>query len=432
MTADVPVASSSVNRSPRRRLWRTLLQLTVLAAVVCLAVWGREQWRQYRTAQYKEACSKARDKRAWGKLDQVSDLWLTWDPENDDARLFRAEALLQAGRLREAADVLALVHEDYRGALQAYAFQGEILFGDLDLPFEAEQAWLRMLRLDERADSARSQLIYLYSMTLQREKLKAILRQAIELGREPPESYTYLVLSKALNFTDGMTVLEKWRKNDPDNEILEVAEAYYIAKNRTDAADGLYQKSDIVPGDLKPMLRCLEKYPNNVEVLAFHLEKASFDGDARTVARLLKAAPPEAAQDSRLWKFRAWLLKTQGQHAAALESINKSIELDPYDWRARWEKASLLRLLGRAAEAETTVQLANAGKTLEKKLMEQPNAQLLTWGIVEEMHDYVQQLGDQLVVAGLERRMPEELLREDDQASSEPTSAEQPAISSPE
>lgn len=405
-------------REPERRFglpaWFNARRIIVAMAVVSsifVVSFGYSWWRDYRTAQYKEACTRARDSKAWGRLELASKLWLDWDRGSDDAKVFRAEAMLQAGDLESTVGLLDTVSPEYHSCLQAYAFQGEILFSDLNRPLDAEKVWLRMLDIDEKADLARKQLVYFYSMTLQFDKLSRILRRAIEIGREPPETYTYLILSRSLNFTDGMVVIEKWRKGHPDDETLAVAEAYFFAKNRTSGADGIFEKTDVVPGDLKPMNDCLVKYPQNLNVLTFHLEKRSFDGDLEGTEALLETCPPEAQTDPRYWKIRAWAARMRGKPEAARVDIEKAIALDPFDWRARWEQASILRLLGERKAAETAAEIASEGKAIEKMLMELPNAQMLTWGNVERLHRYAQQVGDPLVVEGLERRMPEDLLQ---------------------
>jgi tetratricopeptide (TPR) repeat protein len=413
VTVQHPVATVPAAGADFVRLMTTIARrsiLAILATMLLTGVWfGYRWWVNHRTEQFRSACTAARDQKEWGRLEVASGLWLDWDHQSDDARVFRAEAMLQAGQLEEAQSLLGSVSADYHGCLQAWAFQAEILFTDLNRPLDAEPVWLRMLAKDERADVARRQLVYLYSMTLQFDKLTALLRDGIRIGREPPESYAYLILSRALNFTDGMVVLEKWRRAAPGDETLEVAEAYFFAKNRTSGDGGLFEKSDVVPGDLRPMNDCLKKYPHNLNVLAFHLEKRSFDGDVAGTEEILRMAPPEAEADGRFWKFRSWLLRMNGDPAGAETAARRAIELDIYDWRARWELAAALRLRGKIKEAEEVSLLASEGKAIEKSLMELANAQVLTWGHAERLYRYAMALADDVVVAGLRRRIPDEL-----------------------
>jgi len=408
---EIENADTAAKAKFTRSKFLIVVAIVILIIFASLTPVGYRKWHTRRTEQYRAGCSAARDDREWGKLDIISKMWLSWDANNDDARMFRAEALLQSGKLREAADTISRISDIYQGTTKALTIQGEILFGDLDLPYEAEQVWLRMQKLDPPAELPRQRLIYFYSMSLQRKKLIEQLRDGIELASEPPESYTYLMLSSSLNFTDGIEVLQRWRKNYPEDEKLDVAEAFYYAKNKTDGDEGLFEKSDIVPGDLKPMLGCLTKYPDNLEVRAFHLEKRIFDGDIDGVAELLKTIPLDAEKDSRIWRHRSWLLKVRGNTKEAITAIEQSIALDRFDWRAKWEQAALLRITGNREEAEIAARLANEGKLLEKKLMELPNAQMLTWRLVEELRDYFRKIGDDLALKGIERRMPAELLQ---------------------
>jgi tetratricopeptide (TPR) repeat protein len=398
--ASAPVTA----RQPRRRFRRVVWTCGIVALLFAL-VEGYDWWQQHRTEQFKAGCVAATNEEQWERLGLIAGKWLEWDPASDDARIYRAESEFQADRLDEAAALLGQVRDDYHGAVPALIFRGEILYGDLHRPYEAEQTWQHILRLDPQSTHAHQRLILFYALSIQRRRMTDQIRESLRRRCEPPEAYAYLIVANALGFTEGLTHVRNWRRSQPDDETLEVAEAIYTAKyaenpNVLDA----YEESHFFAGDQTAVDACLEKYPQNVEVLAFQIEKQIFFGNTEDVVSLLKSAPAEAMEDSRFWRFRAWLFQQAEDHEQAIKALEKSIEIDPFGWRSRWELASLLRLDGRLAEAEQVQELALQGKVLQDELY-RTDGRAMTWGLVQQMRDYIRRVGDAEVLAALDSRI---------------------------
>lgn len=382
-----------------------LLLVSLLAIVVLIAVYPASHWwHQRRTRAFKSACTIAVNEKDWNKLLALAERWVEWDPANGDGWVYLAEAAAQQDQVERAAEALGRVSNTYHGALEALAMRGEMLFGDLNRPYEALATWKRMLDINPRAGAARQRLIYFYSMTFQRSELLAEIQKAMELECEPPESYAYYVLTNELNFTDGLSVVSKWREHYPDDETLEVAHAIYVAKYAASGGLPIFGQSTVASGDLTPIERCYQKYPQNLEVLAFHLEYEIYDGNEARVLELLQQCPAAAEKDSRFWRYRAWYLASQEQFEAAEQALRRSLELHPADWQTWLLLGNVLRRLGHPQAAEAA-EIALMGKTLKRELFELPNARLLNKQIGEKLYRYLKRTGPDWVWQSLERRL---------------------------
>jgi len=388
----------------RRRSLRILILSGALILGFFLAIPAYQKWHAHRTRQFKKSCVVARDQGEWSRMQLIAEKWTDWDPESDDACVFVAEGYFQHGRLREAAVELGKVSDEYQGAVSALMLRGEILFGDLGLPYEAEANWKRMLSIEPASTHAHQRLIYFYALTLQRGKLVTQIREAIKLRCESPEAYSYLILANSLNFTSAATVISEWSKKLPDDETLEVALAIYTGKNEETSAVGVAEKSPVAPGDQTLIVECLNKYPHNLEVLAYHIDRKIFYDDVASVVELLAASPESALNDARFWRYRGWLLKRTKDYDAALKAFHQSLQFDPFAWRPRFEIATIRRLQGDTDAADSVSDIAQMGKRLEENLYE-TDGRALTWGLVEEMRDYVIRLDDLTLLAALDDRI---------------------------
>jgi tetratricopeptide (TPR) repeat protein len=262
----------------------------------------------------------------------------------------------------------------------------------LNRPFEAEANWRRMLAIDETMAVAHQRLIYFYAMTLQRQKMIDQIHQAISVGSEPPEAYSYLILSNVLNFSDGLTVMTRGRANNPDDPTLEVAQAIYAAKKTAENEMATFGIQTVIPGDKSLLESCLSKYPDHPEILALNIEMAMLKGDDATVLRLLGQAAPEAESDSRFWRYRGWLLEKRGQHEAAVASLERALELNPFDWPSRWLLADVYRKLNQIENGDKQAQIAAMGKDLQEKIFEQRTARDLDDELLNQVHGYLTHL----------------------------------------
>ena len=377
----------------------------ILAILVALSIPGYRWFEERRMGQFKSACVEATKAKQWERLQAIAEGWQNWDTSSNDALLYRAEANFQQGELDEAADLLGRVSDDYHGVLDALTFQGEIFYGDLHRPEDAEKSWQRILSINPKSIHAHQRLISYYAVSLQRKKMVEQIRRAFDLRAEPPEAYAYLLLTNALGFTEGMVHVRNWLTSTPGHETFEAAEAVYMASHPENTnVKNAYQDSHFKPGDQRAMDACLKKYPRNIEVLAFHIEKQMYFGKADEVVKLLGSAPPEAMEDSRFWRFRAWLLQKSKDNEQAKEALQTSLKIDPFSWRSRWELGEVLRALELPNEAESMQAVAMEGKSLQEQLYK-TDGRALTWDLVHKMRTYLKNTDDKDALEALDHRI---------------------------
>jgi tetratricopeptide (TPR) repeat protein len=380
-----------------------------IAITVCVALasaWFFADWQHSRrSTEFRLICKKAAVTDDWELLHQSASEWLGWDNDCDEATLFLAEALAQKDEHASAVQLLNSVSDDYHSIVQVLSYKAEMLMADLRRPHDAATAWLAMLELEPNASVPRQRLIYVYAMTLQRQKMLALIMDSIKLNSEPQESYSYLLLANDLNFSDGLAMTTRWRSADKENRILEIAQAVYAARTLLDNSLPKFGTSTVMPGNRELLDLCLEKYPDSIEALALKIDEAIFAGKVDAVAKLLAQAPEAASQDNRFWRFRGWLLQSQGKLDSAEKAFRYSLELHPFAWRSRLLLADVLRKQTRPEEAEDESQLALLGKSLTNRILHSPNARDLDESLVTEMLEYVKRTGPQSVTDAFSRRL---------------------------
>ena len=403
-----PVAQAVTENSSVAGVFRgkSLIIIAVICVLGSLLIWkGTEYYASRKEEEFLSTCKRLTVQKDWQQLKKTATLWNEWNPSSNDSRIYLAEACVQQGELTDAADLLQSVSDDYHGALEALAMSGEILFNDLNRPFEAETVWKRMLRIDKRAVLAHQRLIYLYAMTLQRGRLYDQILDAIKIGSEPREAYSYLLLTSDLNFSNGLALTTRWRSNDPDNELLEVIQAVYAAKTTRDNYLPKFGSSTVTPGDRALLDRCLEEYPANPEAVALAIEQAMFDGEDDRVKDLLGQVDERASNDGRFWRYRGWFLSTRAQFDSAVDALNKCLEINPFEWKARLLLADVYRKSGDTSKAARESELALIGKDLQSRILQSPNARELDEGLVVEIYEYVSLTGPSFVAEALGRRL---------------------------
>ena len=388
----------------RRPKWKVLAGVVLVVALAAGAWPAYRWWHDQRTARFRTAYQQAMEARDFKRAEQIADRWVAWDPANGGGWMCLAKATKELGDLEKTAACLGNLQDSDPLCLQALVMRGDLLFLGLNRPLEAVANWKRMLRIDPMADSARRRLIYYYAMTVQRHAMVEQIRTAISLHCEPPEAYTYLALATELRFSDGFPRVSVWLVNAPNDEALRVAQAYHAAKTSSSQALASFGVKAAAPGDKSLMQRRLEEYPRNLEVLAFYIEAAIFDGDAGRVAELLSRCPEMAEADSRFWSYKGWYHASRGELEAAETAYRKAIEEHPLAWRPRFELSSVLRRLGQHEECKLMTDVAVQGKSLYRKLLELRNAAAIEGPLLVTLLKYARAAGDKQVVSSLEYR----------------------------
>lgn len=382
-----------------------IVGLPVVLGFSVAAAFGWQWWVRSVTTETAAACQAAIQSDRWDEARILADRWVRRAPADADAWFSLAEVARSQGDLAATAESLRRVPPSDRRYLKAQALRGDLLLDGLRKPAEAIVAWQDMLRQSPGAEVAHQRLIYVYAMTLQRNRMVEQIRQAIRHRAEPPEAYGYLLAAPNLVFSDGYHRVGQWLAESPDDETLRVAHAIFAARTNPSKGVKMFGSVDAQAGDLSLIRQCLLDDPENVEVLAFFIDRAIFDGDLEEAGRLLQTLPASAEQDSRFWRYLGTWRDSQKQTAAAAEAFRQSISLHPMSWRSHFELAAVERTLGRAEEAAKHAELGARGKLLERQILELPNAAQADRKLLLALWEFARDCGDHQAADGLGYRL---------------------------
>lgn len=414
---DRPVADDR-RRGPRTpvsagRRW-TPLRLAVTAvgvvAVAALIVRGIVTWNDARALRLARDCREAHQAGDYAAEERLATAWCGLRPGAAEPLFFLAQAQLGLGKQAEAAETLGRLPDGDPLTLTALGDRADLLFGDLKDPREAARTCERILALDPANGEAHRRLCFFYAATLQREKLAAEARKAIELGCETPETYVYVVGSDWLTLSNTSSVNGHWLKASPDDELFLVAAARGFVSNSgleedvagDDEADGDTRK---VPEHDRRLKELLDRFPSNIELLAYFLQKATTRGDIDEVTALLGQAPPEAEGDNRFWRFKGWVHAQSDEPAEAEAAYRRALEIDPYDFATQHQLGGALRKGGKLDEAADFARLAAEGRRLRKAILEQPDVRAIPPPLLREMGIYAAGCGDRAVADRIASRL---------------------------
>lgn len=372
-----------------------LLLVSLMLAAGAWPAWSR--WTEYRREQYRRACDEASAAEDWERLKLISANWHQDDPDNGIPILLRAHAAVQLEEFAEAAEWLERVPLNDPKRPAALLQKVELQLGPLNDPLGAEQTCREVLRLEPLAGTAHQRLIFIYSMTLQRRKMVEAIHHAIQVRREPPEAFPYLVGQDWLVFSNGYIVNRRWLENHPNEEVFQVA----LASNLNETGNALSE----IPARRPEMDKLRERYPENVEVLCYYLQQAVQDGEAETVAQLLNQASETARQDNRVWRAKGWLHQSQQQWGEAREAYETALQINPFDWQSQHQLGEVHRVLGNQTAAREYAELGSLGKTLQREIMEQKSAAEMPLELVLRIAAYLERCGDRASASVLRSRI---------------------------
>jgi tetratricopeptide (TPR) repeat protein len=378
----------------------------LIGTLLTVALWtGHGWWLRERRAGLATRCREAIAANRWDELQAVSADWCSWDADNAQAWLFAAQAAESRKDWPRVADYLGRLPDSDSRTVPALIERVRLLFEELNQPLEAVATCARILRIEPRASRAHSRLIFFYAMSLQRQEMVRCIRQAIAAGSEPPEAYVYLFGTDWIVLSNALSINSHWLKTDPDYEPFLVARAGLITSMAPGQAADPFDPNSPKAGDTALIDAYLETYPQNLEVLAYHLRKSAEAGDYARMAELLARAPAAAENDSRFWRYKGTLHLERKELASAKEAFASALQVNPYDWTSRHQLSNVLRLAGETKEAEQQLELARQGKEIERAIKRLANAADASADLLEQLARYAAESGDRQVATALRVRL---------------------------
>ncbi len=397
-----------------RRGLRTVMGGGVVALIGLIGWWSLMALRTPQPAALRREAEHAAARGRWQEAGELSRRLNVLDPHNGPAWLMQARAAQQQGDMAEAARILAVVPADTEQRATADLALLELQLGPLNSPLAAEQTCRAMLQRDPKSAVAHQRLIFLYAITLRRQELIQQARRAMDLECEPIEAYVYLFFADSQHFSNGTELNRRWRAANSNAELFMVAEAVSMAT----ALEGGAPRDDIevvrrirkMADDKDQFLAELfARYPQNLELLAWHLDRAVARGDVNGAVALLRKLPPAADDDNRFWRFAGWTHVQLGREERALASYQHALELHPLDWNTRHFLAALRRQRREFDEVHRLEQLVQAAHALRRALDVLPNARAAPPVLLEQLADYAGQCGDDQFARALRRHLQQHI-----------------------
>lgn len=384
----------------------------VLAAVIVL--FGYRFWRSGRALALREACLDARQSSDWGEAERLAVNWASLEPMIADPLIIAAEAAMQRGNFGAAGDYLDLLPDDDPKTIPALLQRVDLMFGQLSRPFEALRTLERILAIDPKCCEALHRLTFYEAITLQRMETAKAARRTIASKCDLPETFVYLLGADWLTLANTESVNLRWLAENPGTELFAVAALRGEIANRG-LEDSIQDEEAAQEGSTSDLSKdrearidaMFELFPENLELLAYFLQKAQTSGEVDAAARLLSSAPPKAQDDNRFWRFKAWLHGTRNELDEANAAYDKARELFPYDAAAMHEQAVILRKLGKEEAAAELAALADRGRTLRRTILQQPSVQATNPETLVEIADFLADCGDSATAERLRERIRE-------------------------
>ncbi len=396
------------NVLPAYRLWFDFPTTNTESHRFISRVWPAYRWWfNGQSKRFKASCIAASSAEMWERLDELTRQWLKMDRNNGDAWLLLAQAAQKLEDYELAADSLARLSDSDPKCILALVERVDLLLSIVNRPLEAVETCKRILSINESIPRAHEILIFFYSMSLQRQELRHYVRRSIELKCEPPDAYVFLITANTIKFSDGLDYNSLWLEQYPHHEPFLVA----AAKHMTDNPLHSDEHTETTAADAEDMFRnelmddYLKRFPENLEVLAYHFETRLFAGKADEVAKLLSKLPSTAEGDSRFWYYKGWYYYGRNQLTEAATALRKSLSLDPFDWRTRHQLAQVVRRLEGPKAAKTMVELAEQGKNLSIASAKLPNARVAGKQLLRRIANYVERCGDAQMARAIQNRL---------------------------
>ena len=398
-------ATSATSKPKRHRS-----KIAALLAIIAFAVLATLLVRQFQLFQFATLAQSARETQDWDQVAAVTNLWLDRDPESSMAILYAAEAAQHRGSFEQAATLYSRIPATAPAATHAKVQQALLHLGPLNRPVIGEATLEQATRINPQSIEAQRELLRHYGITAQRAKAFTQAREAVENGSDSPATYIYLISLDSIVFSNGKDTNARWLQSGENNELFEVAMLINDARavglgESSDALVDTNQRRAELAQQEATLLAALEKYPENLELLAILLNTYSDRGDIERVTQLLSQVPASAANDARFFRYKGWLHRMRDEFAAAEDAFRQAIAKDRYDWKSQTQLAEVQRLQHRTDEAEIALKTASIGTQLRKSILGLSNIETVPMDVLEQLHRYAASTGDDTVANQLAIRM---------------------------
>ena len=343
-------------------IWGVFLTVAVSGG---LLLWGRSQQKRS-IAALREEFQMAREKGNWARCEQTAVKWSLLDPLSSEPILSAAVAAKNQNAVDRAVEYLMQLPAD--APVEALVDLSRLQFFELDDPIRAIETTQRIAKRMPSNRDAHLQLLYYWAMTRQSFKLIDEAQRGIRDGACSLETFAYLFEGDRVRFKDELETNRRWSESWPDVECFHVAAVLAMVREaeKMESKDG---NSEFDPIELRRKLDedltlLGHTFPENLDVIAFRIQRAMNNGDAAIVRKLLKSAPAAFDRDHRYWRVQGWLLEFEQKPEEAVKEYSRSLAINPFDIQNYFERAGVYRQLGQLTQVESDTKLGILAKEL--------------------------------------------------------------------
>lgn len=406
-----PAAQKAPEASESRRgfLWK-LLTLLVLLLVVGVGFQAFVSWKKrLQVSDLLVEVARAKRSGNWEQVEELAREWAAWEPTNAEPWQEAAQAAMNLNDAGLAAAYLNEIPDPV--PLDAYLQLGFLQMEALNNPLGTLETCESTLKYYPEDSETHERLLYFYTMTGQRNKIRDEALRAIKAGGDTLTTYAYLASRLSLTFTNGFETNRKWLQAEPNCELFEVGAVLQLPSYPLLME---LARQRVPPGEEPRPIEFMQsqvaelrsKYPNNIELLAAETRSLCRSGDIEAVAQRLASAPAETMKDTRFWRFKGWLHSALEEWDSAVEAYEKSLELDPADWLTQVEYATALRASVGIEQATQMQERADVGKKLTFAIQKSPVIfRLEPVGLYEDIESYFRMCGDNFIADGIRKHL---------------------------
>lgn len=394
-----PAQQELAKQDHKQRRMQLLLVVCVVVLVGGLGVrWLNQRHRQSQIQMLHDQLLSAQRRQDWPQVESLAQQWTGLEPSAYAPRRYGANAARELQNPGLAVGYLSGIPKG--SPLEDYLELGYLQMEALNDPLAAFETCRLTLDFYPDDSETHQRLLFFYTMTCQRDALAAEARRAIEVGSASSATYVYLLGSRWLTFKNGYETNLKWLQSSPQSsELFEVAAVMHLPS--APLLEEMARQASGPEMEPRPLEfvndhvdRLLEKYPQNIELLAAKIRQLCRAGEVEQVARRLANVPAETRNDNRFWRYKGWLHSALEQWPEALQAYRHALELEPFDWSTQLKLATALRTTADLAASSDMQARADLGKQIMLAIQSSPSIhELQPISLYDDIQHYFQMCG---------------------------------------
>jgi tetratricopeptide (TPR) repeat protein len=166
-----------------------------------------------------------------------------------------------------------------------------------------------------------------------------------------------------------------------------------------------YPRSEDMGLKLEQVNAMLQRFPQNIELLAYKANLCILAGDANGAIEVLSQAPEPAREDARFWRLEGWIHESNQELDKAVSAYRRALELHATDWNTMFRLSVVERHRQNLSEVKRLTELVNRALVLRSEFREAPGSFGQDPSVLTELAKFFRDCGEQTIGPALERRI---------------------------